>query len=145
MLKIGNNDLIIDLYENFIDMSGEKKISTNESYISLNNILRIIPKRIKKDNVYLMYLGKGIYLFNNIDDIFSHEKFILKQMLGERFLYLDIPLNTCNDEGKYSLQSLDNQFNELLMNCVEYFSEIKENRKLFSDKLDKFFRLNCSK
>ena len=145
LLKIGNNDLIIDLYENYIDMINDKINDKNESYISLNNILRIIQKRIKKDNLYLMYLGKGIYPFNNTyGDIFSQEKFILKRMLGEQFLYLDIPLNSCNDEGKYSFQSLDNQFNELLMNCNEYFSEIKENKKLFFDKLGKFFKLTNS-
>ena len=148
MLKIGNNDLIIDLFENYIDMSNNKNIcnindinnNKNESYISLNNILRVMQKKIKKNNLYLMYLGKGIYSFNNCDeDTFSHEKFFFKQILGEQFLNLDITLNTCNNEGNYSLQSLDNQFNELLLNCIEYFSEIKENNILFIDKLNKFF------
>ena len=141
MLKIGNNDLIIDLFETYLDMNNNN-INNNsyESRICLNDILRIIPKKIKKENLYIMNLGNGIYPFNNtIEDTGSQEQFFMKQILGEQYLNLDIPLNTCKDEGKYSLQSLDNQFNELLSNCIEYFSEIKENNGLFTDKLDKFF------
>ena len=144
MLKIGNNDLIIDLFENYIDMNNNNKNDIKKkSNISLNHILRVIPKNIKKENLYFMNLGNGIYPFNNyIEDSFSHEQFFLKQILGDQYLNLDIPLNNCKDEGKYSLQSLDNQFNELLMNCIEYFNEIKENNILFTNKLDKFFKSN---
>ena len=149
MLKIGNNDLIIDLFENYIDMNNNninnKNGNKKETNISLNHILRVIPKNIKKENLYFMNLGNGIYPFNNsIEDSFSHEQFFLKQILGDQYLNLDIPLNTCKDEGKYSLQSLDNQFNELLMNCIEYFNEIRENNTLLTNKFDKFFKSNNS-
>ena len=145
MLKIGNNDLIIDLFENYLDMSNNKNDNSKESIISLNHILRVIPKNIKKDNLYLLNLGNGIYPFNNsIEDVVLKEHFFMKQILGEHYLYLDIPLNTCKDEGKFSLQSLDNQFSELFSNCIEYFSEIRDNNALFTDKLDKFFTSNNS-
>ena len=149
MLKIGNNDLIIDLFENYIDINNNninnKNENKKESNISLNHILRVIPKNIKKENLYFMNLGNGIYPFNNsIEDSLSHEQFFLKQILGDQYLNLDIPLNTCKDEGKYSLQSLDNQFNELLMNCIEYFNEIRENNTLLTNKFDKFFKSNNS-
>ena len=140
MLKIGNNDLIIDLFENYLDMSNNKNDNSKESIISLNHILRVIPKNIKKDNLYLLNLGNGIYPFNNsIEHVVLNEQFFMKQILGEQYLNLDIPLNTCKNEGQFSLQNLDNQFNELFSNCVEYFSEIKDNNVLFTDKLDKFF------
>ena len=130
MLKIGTNDLIFDLFENYIDLPDEKDLK-----ISLNHILRIIPKNIKPENIWLMSIGNGIYKFNNkIND----EQFLLKKILKEQYLYLDIPLNTCKDEGNYSLQNLDNKFNELLINCIEYFTETKENNTL-NEKLDKFF------
>ena len=86
-----------------------------------------------------------MYPFNSeIENLNLLEQFFFKQILGEQYLNLDIQLNTCKDEGKYSLQSLDNQFTELFSNCVEYFSEIKENNILFTDKLDKFFVSNHS-
>ena len=82
-----------------------------------------------------MSIGSGIYKFNNkIDD----EKFLLKKILKKQYLNLDIPINTCKDKGKYSLQNLDNQFSELLSNCIEYFSEIKENNELYNQ-FDTFF------
>ena len=62
------------------------------------------------------------------------------EILKEQFLCLDVPLNTCKDVGNYSLQNLDNKFNELLTNCIEYFSEIKENNTLY-EQLDKFFNV----
>ena len=130
MLKIGTNDLIFDLFENYIDMPNEKELK-----ISLNHILRIIPIDIKKENIWLMSIGSGIYKFNNkIDD----EQFLLKKILKKQYLNLDIPINTCKDKGKYSLQNLDNQFSELLSNCIEYFSEIKENNELYNQ-FDTFF------
>ena len=133
MLKIGTNDLIFDLYENYIDMPNEKNLK-----ISFNQILRIVPINVKKENIWLMNIGNGIYKFNNkIDD----EQFLLKKILKKQYLNLDIPLNTCKDQGKYLLQNLDNQFNELLSNCIEYFSEIKENNTLY-DKLNTFFNTN---
>jgi hypothetical protein len=133
MLKIGTNDLIFDLYENYIDMPNEKNLK-----ISLNQILRIVPINVKKENIWLMNIGTGIYKFNNkIDD----EQFLLKKILKKQYLNLDIPLNTCKDQGKYLLQNLDNQFNELLTNCIEYFSEIKENNTLY-EKLNTFFNTN---
>ena len=146
MLKIGNTDLIIDLFESYIDMKNDNKnINKKESIISLNNILRIIPNNTQKENLYLMNLGNGIYPFNSaVEDITLQEQFFMKQILGDHYLNLDIILNTCKNEGKYSLQSLDNQFTELFSNCVEYFSEIKENNTLFMDKLDKFFLKNNS-
>ena len=140
MLKIGNNDLIIDLFENFIDINVNKINIKNDSRISLNHILRVIPKDIKKDNLYLMNLGNGIYPFNNSgEDNSSQEQLFLKQILGEHYLNLDIPLNTCKIDGNFSLQSLDNQFSQIFMNSIEFFSEIKDNNVLFTDKLDKFF------
>ena len=133
MLKIGTNDLIFDLYENYIDMPNEKNLK-----ISFNQILRIVPINVKKENIWLMNIGNGIYKFNNkIDD----EQFLLKKILKKQYLNLDIPLNTCKDQGKFLLQNLDNQFNELLSNCIEYFSEIKENNTLY-DKLNTFFNTN---
>ena len=130
MLKIGTNDLIFDLFENYIDIPNDKNLK-----ISLNHILRILPIDVKEENIWLMNIGSGVYKFNNkIND----EQFLLKKILKKQFLNLDIPINTCKDEGKFSLQSLDNQFNELLSNCIEYFSEIKENNDLY-DKLDIFF------
>ena len=85
-----------------------------------------------------MNIGNGIYKFNNkIDD----EQFLLKKILKKQYLNLDIPLNTCKNQGKYSLQNLDNKFNEILTNCIEYFSEIKENNQLYNE-LNKFFNIN---
>ena len=82
-----------------------------------------------------MNIGNGIYQFNNkIND----EQFLLKKILKNQYLNLDIPINTCKDEGNFSLQNLDNKFNELLSNCIEYFSEIKENCTLY-EQLDQFF------
>ena len=133
ILKIGTNDLIFDLFENYIDMPNEKELK-----ISLNHILRIIPINVKKENICLMNIGSGIYKFNNkIDD----EQFLLKKILKKQYLNLDIPLNTCKNQGKYSLQNLDNKFNEILTNCIEYFSEIKENNQLYNE-LNKFFNIN---
>ena len=130
MLKIGTNDLIFDLFENYIDIPDEKDLK-----ISLNQILRIIPKNIKQENIWLMSIGNGIYNFNNKK---NDEQFLLKKILKEQFLYLDIPLNTAKDDGDFSLQNLDNKFNELLTNCIEYFSEVKENNTL-NELFDKFF------
>ena len=137
MLKIGINDQIISLFENYIDMNKNKVIQ--KSNISLNHILRIIPKNIKKENLYFLNLGNEKYPFNTLINNYLYEQFFLKQILGKHYLNLDILLNTCNDEGKYSLQSLDNQFTELFSNCIEYFSEIKENNNILSEKLEKFF------
>ena len=39
---------------------------------------------------------------------------LLEKILKEQFLYLDLPLNTAKDDGDFSLQNLDNKFNELL-------------------------------
>ena len=141
MLKIGNTDLVIDLYESYIDWKNDNKYKIkNDPILSFNNILSVIPKNFDKDNLYLMNLGNGMYPFNSeIENLNLMEQFFFKQILGEQYLNLDIQLNTCKDEGKYSLQSLDNQYTELFSNCVEYFSEIKENNNLFTDKLDKFF------
>ena len=130
MLKIGTNDLIFDLFENYIDIINKK-----EKNISFNNILRIIPVNVKKENIWLMEIGSGIYKFNNKKE---NEHFLLNKILKEQYLNLDIPLNTCKDQGKYSFQNLDNKFNEILSNCIEYFSEIKENNTL-NEKLNKFF------
>ena len=130
MLKIGTNDLIFDLFENYIDIINKK-----EKNISFNNILRIIPVNVKKENIWLMDIGSGIYKFNNKKE---NEHFLLNKILKEQYLNLDIPLNTCKDQGKYSFQNLDNKFNEILSNCIEYFSEIKENNTL-NEKLNKFF------
>ena len=130
MLKIGTNDLIFDLFENYIDIPDEKDLK-----ISLNQILRIIPKNIKQENIWLMSIGNGIYNFNNKK---NDEQFLLKKILKEQFLYLDLPLNTAKDDGDFSLQNLDNKFNELLTNCIEYFSEVKENNTL-NELFDKFF------
>ena len=133
ILKIGTNDLIFDLFENYIDMPNEKELK-----ISLNHIIRIMPINVKKENICLMNIGSGIYKFNNkIDD----EQFLLKKILKKQYLNLDIPLNTCKNQGKYSLQNLDNKFNEILTNCIEYFSEIKENNQLYNE-LNKFFNIN---
>ena len=137
ILKIGINDQIISLFENYIDMN-ESQIK-KESKISLNHILRIIPKNIKKQNIYIINIGNGEYPFNIVKNNSLYEQFFLKQILGDHYLNLDIILNTSKDEGKYSLQSLDNQFTELFSNCIEYFSEIKENNILLYDKLEKFF------
>ena len=82
-----------------------------------------------------MDIGSGIYKFNNKKE---NEHFLLNKILKEQYLNLDIPLNTCKDQGKYSFQNLDNKFNEILSNCIEYFSEIKENNTL-NEKLNKFF------
>jgi len=133
ILKIGTNDLIFDLFENYIDMPNEKELK-----ISLNHILRIIPINVKKENIWLMNIGNGTYKFNNKAD---DEQFLLKKILKKQYLNLDIPLNTCKDEGKYSLQNLDNKFNEILSNCIEYLSEMKENNK-FYNLLNTFFNTN---
>ena len=133
ILKIGTNDLIFDLFENYIDMPNEKELK-----ISLNHILRILPINVKKENIWLMNIGNGTYKFNNKAD---DEQFLLKKILKKQYLNLDIPLNTCKDEGKYSLQNLDNKFNEILSNCIEYLSEMKENNK-FYNLLNTFFNTN---
>jgi hypothetical protein len=132
MIKIGSNDYIFDLFENYIDIPDEKDLK-----ISLNQILRIIPKNINQENIWLMSIGNGQYKFNEKK---NDEEFLLKKILKEQFLCLDVPLNTCKDVGNYSLQNLDNKFNELLTNCIEYFSEIKENNTLY-EQLDKFFNV----
>jgi hypothetical protein len=132
MIKIGSNDYIFDLFENYIDIPDEKDLK-----ISLNQILRIIPKNINQENILLMSIGNGQYKFNEKK---NDEEFLLKKILKEQFLCLDVPLNTCKDDGNYSLQNLDNKFNELLTNCIEYFSEIKENNTLY-EQLDKFFNV----
>ena len=132
MIKIGSNDYIFDLFENYIDIPDEKDLK-----ISLNQILRIIPKNINQENIWLMSIGNGQYKFNEKK---NDEEFLLKKILKEQFLCLDVPLNTCKDDGNYSLQNLDNKFNELLTNCIEYFSEIKENNTLY-EQLDKFFNV----
>jgi hypothetical protein len=132
MIKIGSNDYIFDLFENYIDIPDEKDLK-----ISLNQILRIIPKNINQENIWLMSIGNGQYKFNEKK---NDEEFLLKKILKEQFLCLDVPLNTCKDDGYYSLQNLDNKFNELLTNCIEYFSEIKENNTLY-EQLDKFFNV----
>ena len=136
MLKIGTNDLIFDLFENYIDLPNEKDLK-----ISLNNIIRILPINEKKENIWLMNIGNGIYQFNNKT---NDEQFLLKKILKNQYLNLDIPINTCKDEGNFSLQNLDNKFNELLSNCIEYFSEIKDNGTLY-EQLDIFFNTTILK
>ena len=42
-------DLIFDLFENYIDYTNKK-----EKNISFNNILRTIPRNVKKENIQLM-------------------------------------------------------------------------------------------
>ena len=87
-----------------------------------------------------MNIGDGVYKFNNeIND----EEFMLKKILKERYFKLDIDINTCKDDGKYSLQNLDNNFNELLANCIEYFEEIKDDKSLYN-KLGKFFNITST-
>ena len=75
MLKIGTNDLIFDLFENYIDIINKK-----EKNISFNNILRIIPVNVKKENIWLMDIGSGIYKFNNKKE---NEHFLLNKILKE--------------------------------------------------------------
>ena len=143
MLKIGSNDLISDLFANFIDnykTNDDLIKNIKEVKISLNHILRIIPINVQKENIYLMNIGNGVYKFNNeIND----EEFMLKKILKERYFKLDIDINTCKDDGKYSLQNLDNNFNELLANCIEYFEEIKDDKSLYN-KLGKFFNITST-
>ena len=136
MLKIGTNDLIFDLFENYIDLPNEKDLK-----ISLNNIIRILPINEKKENIWLMNIGNGIYQFNNKT---NDEQFLLKKILKNQYLNLDIPINTCKDEGNFSLQNLDNKFSELLSNCIEYFSEIKDNGTLY-EQFDTFFNTTILK
>ena len=52
-----------------------------------------------------MDIGCGIYKFNNKKE---NEHFLLNKILKEQYLNLDIPLNTCKDQGKYSFQNLSN-------------------------------------
>ena len=140
-IKITQNESIIDLYSKYLNMNIN---DLNEPYITFDCILKIINGfNYNSNDIYVMNLSGGNYPIN-INEKESKQKFFFKTILGEKFLDLNIELNCCNDYKNYFIQNINEKFDELLNNLIEYFTEIKKNGKIeeFYKKLNDFFNVN---
>ena len=140
-IKITQSETIIDLYSKYLNMNIN---DLNEPYITFDCILKIINGfNYNSNDIYVMNLSGGNYPIN-INEKESKQKFFFKTILGEKFLDLNIELNCCNDYKNYFIQNINEKFDELMNNLIEYFTEIKKNGKIeeFYKQLNDFFNVN---
>ena len=140
LIKINNKDILINSYSKFLD-NINNNCNLEKKNISFKYISKIIKDNILNLNdIYIINIGGGNYPLNIIENE-SYQRFFFKKILSNNYLDLNIQLNSCNDNGKYCQQNINEKFEELSNYIIEYISEgkINDSNEGIYNKLKNFF------